>query len=398
MNELTAVIELTNTSVKIVIGYVHEKNVFVIHSSSKKHSGEIVNGKILNKEKLALIIAEACKIKDEQVKLSINISKAVIVLPAIGLDVYSGKKTTNLTSDANKIGPVDVKNVTQLFIASDTPQSSHLLDVIPDMFILDDNSIHFTPPIGQFSRNLTMVAKLQMLPNDIVNSYNEVFALAGLNIEHSVVAPLGIARLYNIPDFPNNFLYIDIGSSITTISVIGTNNLISSSFIFMGGSNLTKEISDAFHIETHDAEKLKRTYGYTNREIGYYPEIISVADPNGSVNKYTIKDLNSVVLKHIDNYLIQVEACLQTLYASDSDVAHLPIYIGGGGSKLHGLLNFFKEKFKEIDVNHLPLTTIGARNPSLLNCVGAIKVVNDYKFKKEIAQSTVTGLSRSHNE
>ena len=72
----------------------------------------------------------------------------------------------------------------------------------------------------------------------------------------------------------------------------------------------------------------------------------------------------------------------------------LPIYIVGGASKLHGLLDYLRVKMDKDNIYTLTPNNIGARDPSLFACLGAIVVHSNNPGMLEEVNNASVSMSR----
>ena len=210
------------------------------------------------------------KFSDPSAKLKVSISEALLCLPPFGLEIFETKQVTTVISDQYKIGNLDIKNIYSLIKNGALPLENQLIDVAPQRYILDQGRSFLKPPLNETSNTLTVIAKVHTLPKRISGEFKAAMTAGGLSIKRSVVAPFAACELLSTyEDMPNDYILVDIGSNITTVSLVGDKELFASRFFEWGGDRITERIVESFNINEADAEKYKITYGIDKR--GCYP-------------------------------------------------------------------------------------------------------------------------------
>jgi len=373
----TVVIEPSDSAIKIVVGNVLNNTPIILYANTIPVNGLIKNGSIVDIKALSGIFHNISHIADKKARIRFDIKSAVLVLPPLGFEVYSDKKTTNVISNESRIGMIDIKNVLLLLNGAAINQNSAIVDIVPLKYYLDRGSVDKIP-IGMISKFLAMNALIYTLPKKIVKSYRSSLEIAGIRVKRPVISSYAMAKLLaREKDMPFAYLYVDVGSSYTSITLISKTHVYGSSYFMIGGDELTKKISEAFKIDTKEAEKIKRRYGYDNRLISFDPTIISSNEPEGMEETFTVSDLNQVTREYLENYLYSFDTCLNKLVSSyPEEKRNFPIIIGGAASRLIGFIEYFKEKYPNKNISRVPLNIIGTRHEKYLNCVGALLAMN----------------------
>lgn len=399
MEKESAVIEITSSAVKITVGYELDDRPHVIYTSSRPISGMVENGIIVNPSALINVISSISKIEDEEAKLRITINDIVLVVPPLGLEIYQGDQTTSVLNEKDGISKLDIGNVIKLVKNQMSRTNNVIVDIIPDKFLLDQERVFGEPPLGVVSTSLTVKAKVHTLPRSICHEYRHVIESAGIRVKRVVVAPYCVARLLaNDSSLPKSFIYFDCGDQITTATIISGGSIFNSCYFFGGGNKLSNVIQNKFGINKQDADNIIRLYGYDTRKLSYNPIVCTVKDHDDNVHEYTVIDLNECIKQYLDSYIHSMKTSLAQLKTAIPSQKDLPIVIGGGFSKLSGLVDYIRENFNYISVYEAPLKVIGARDPKYLNSVGAILTISKYRGTLEDSTNRVTPVNREENK
>lgn len=397
MDRPIAALEITSKAAKLIVGYVIDDEVCVVYSSMLPLEGAIIDGEIRDFEKVSDVLKTLANIKDESKKLKINISEVVLGLPPIGLEVYQNDKVTNVVSDDGRISRIDITNVISLVKKEQVKTVDKIVDIIPDVFILDHDQVFYTPPIGKVSNSLALNAKVHTLPKNIIDGYLKVCENASLRVKRMMVTPYALGELLKTyKDIPDHYLLLDMGANLTTISLMGNKSrLFASTYIAKGGDDLTRFLADKFHLDFKVANDLKELYGDDLSPVS--PDIsILENEPNKALY---LKDFKEAVETWLSAYTNDIKLALNVLLKEyDERYYLLPLLLSGGTSLLNGIELYFSKVFKDNAIKAIVPTSLGARDPSYFNCLSLIKAASIYRGTLEDERIRVSPLNRKGNE
>ena len=399
MEKPVAAIEISTKQIKLVVGYVLEDQVFVLYTLCKPISGLVNNGKIIDPETLAKEIANIVDIYDGQAKLKIKIEEVLLVLPPCGLAIFQSQNMTNVVSDEIKVSSIDISNLYAIIKNGKLPVENVLIDIVPFTFLLDNNRIFSQPPIGETSRTVKVNARVHTLPPTVSDGYFATMRFAGLRMIHSMIAPFASSTLLDsYQETPSDYFLVDVGSNLTSVSLIGKKQLFSSRTFSFGGDNITKRIATEFAISENDAEHLKILYGIENREFNFKAPISTSESEDGTIIKHYPDELNVIIKSELDEFIRTLKSTIEELLEGyDSKYKKLPLIFIGGGSLLNGFVKYVEPKIDNDVVYSAIPKTLGARNPGLFNCLGAILVHDRYPVTVDDNQPKIGVVSRKVN-
>ena len=99
MNKSTAILELTSSSVKLVIGYELNGHLNIIYTLVKPLRQVIDNGRLFDIPLLQETLEGLYKITDVSARLNIKVGEVILILPPFGLDVFTAKRNTPTIAD-----------------------------------------------------------------------------------------------------------------------------------------------------------------------------------------------------------------------------------------------------------------------------------------------------------
>ncbi len=398
MEKPIAAIELGSKKLKLVVGYEIDGKVYVLYTLVKPYGHAIEGGNFVDANRVSQTIASVREFTDPAAKLKLNISDVILCIPPYGLGVYQTRQVTTVVTEDSKISNLDIKNIYALIRNSAYPLNDKaLVDVVPESFALDQGRTFSRPPMGESSSTLTVTAKVQILPKELVDNYQTVLSNGGMVARRNVIASLAATELIaSYEGMPNSYILVDIGSNTTTVSFVGNNALYGSTFFNWGGDNITEKIIESFNINEADAEKYKIMYGIDNREMNFKAPICTTDDGTGVEVHHTNNELNAIIKGELDifvNYLNN--AVNEVVSAHDKSYRSFPMLLIGGGAELNGLVSYITPKVMSETVDIVTPKTLGARNPTFFNCLGMLLTHAKYLNLNDEAHPKVGQVTRN---
>ncbi len=170
----------------------------------------------------------------------------------------------------------------------------------------------------------TLKIFLVAIPNHIIEDYQKVAQMAGIELYAVEAEALGLVRSLIKNNNKDHSCLIDIGVQSTTINIVYKNSLKKSySFDFAGGQ-LTHSIASILDLANESAEEIKNKEGLTSNQ----------------------KEISKTLYLLVDPLVLEVKRVLADFYQQEGkDVDN--IYLTGGTSKLPGLREYFAEVLKK---------------------------------------------------
>ena len=398
MEKRLAVIEITNRVVRLIIGNVVNDKPVISYRAERSISGLISRGEIIDFATLTEIISSLTTIVDKASNKSYRVMDATIIIPPSGLLVYQGDKTTNVVSTSSIIERLDIQNVLSLVQKEPIPGGNQIVDIVPDMFVIEGGRKSLNPPLGEKSNFLTIKSKVYTLPTHVIEEYKKAIESANVRAKRIFITPYSLIELVKqSKEFPKDYFLVDMGAQTSSISLVGNHSLYSSISFTLGGDDLIKYVKDELQISYDDAKEIIELYGINERALSYRPTIVSTI-VDGLETEYSPDDLNNVIVDFFDNfYFKQFDVALTTIvneYPRES-LRNLPIIFTGGLSKLHGFDRLAKEKFvSNQSLHYLQPEAVGARDASYSALVGALIASSKYKGSLSDQKARVAQVER----
>lgn len=401
MEQPTAVIEITNSVIRIVIGYVVDGKPAIIYTREVPTQGTVERGEIKDHNGLVQILSEFKTISDPQAKLRINVKEAAVILPPIGFEVFQTTKTTNVVSSTSTIEPIDIQNAISLVSKETIPNGSDVIDIIPESFLLEGNRMFGEPPLGQKSSSVTLKAFVHTLPVHIVDSYRRAFEGAGIIAKRTFVSSYALTHFTShVQGMYADAIVMDMGEGVTSFTLMGKHYPYASQSILMGAKDLRERVAQTFGISEEEAKRIIELYGVDDSISEFSPAITRSVNESGVKAVYKTSDLNNVISSFMSDYFKQIDVALANLTKGfPEEVNRFPIIVSGDFSRLHGLNIYLENKFTNSkEIKFICPKSLGVRYPRFVNAIGALYLSNKYRGSLTDQRAKVAQVSRESSE
>ena len=379
MEKVIKVLEVKNKSLRVLIGYLYENNIKVICSKKFSLSIPLNDGDVLDVGILSNDILNAMTAIKKEVGIQYNIDDIILVLPPYGLGVYRVKKVTNTIDSTNSgINHIDVKNVNSLIEKENVPNSNVIVSIIPNYFFTEDEKRYEKAPLGVNSNILSLDANVYTLPFKMVDDIKRAVLNANLKINKTFVNTICVANYLKNSKFKDNtFIYIDVGSKNTTLSVINEFKVCACNFINIGLDNLVDSLTDEFGIDSNKAIEIRNVFGLDNSNHTYKPIICkSIKESNEVI--VNSENLYVVVNNFINEWIAYLSNCIKSLMSENQDyIDTISLVFNGNGLRLNGLKDRILKNFIRNNVYFLEDNVIGANISDYASLLGAITLNED---------------------
>lgn len=398
-----ACLEISSSSAKFAIGTFIGGEPVLIYYDEKPLRGALQDGLIRDPARVKEAIAPFAKVADESLRVKVNTSLLSLIVPPMGLKVYQSNKTTNVVAPTGLIDRIDITNVMSLVQKDPIPSGNVTVDIIPDEFQIDGGKRYANPPIGEKSNTLTVYSKIHTLPETVLRLFRVVSEDAGFRLSRVSVAPYAASQLLLCDkSLPHDYVLVDLGAHLTSVSLIGANSLFASLSFPKGGDDLSEYISSAFSLSFEEANRIKESFGYDTRKTAFNRPLSFSVDEKGHKELVYQKDLNNAIASFFETYNPLLNNALSQVIehqgepSASSLFSSLPIIFIGGGSLLFGIKTLLSKPLGNHPSTFYVPSVVGARDPRLINLLGLIVTEGQYKGSLEDNYHGVGGLSRYH--
>ena len=236
-----------------------------------------------------------------------------------------------------------------------------ILHVIPFQYSIDGNK-GVKNPIGMIGDKLGVEISIISSDSNTLTNLENVVKHCDLEIDEIVYTPYasGISLLSE-EEKELGVALIDMGSTLTTVSIFYNGSILYTKSIPLGGNMVTNDVSRIFSLSFANAERIKIINGQLIEELENSLSTIEVdtlGEDNESI-EITRKDLISVIKPRIFEIVNTINDII--IDSKYNNIIANRVVITGGASQMEGLLDFTSKVFgkkarlaKSIQINALP--------------------------------------------
>ncbi len=236
-----------------------------------------------------------------------------------------------------------------------------ILHVIPFQYSIDGNK-GVKNPIGMIGDKLGVEISIISSDSNTLTNLENVVKHCDLEIDEIVYTPYasGISLLSE-EEKELGVALIDMGSTLTTVSIFYNGSILYTKSIPLGGNMVTNDVSRIFSLSFANAERIKIINGQLIEELENSLSTIEV-DTLGEENEsieITRRDLISVIKPRIFEIVNTINDII--IDSKYNNIIANRVVITGGASQMEGLLDFTSKVFgkkarlaKSIQINALP--------------------------------------------
>ena len=251
-----------------------------------------------------------------------------------GINTHGGL----IFSRPREIGRDEIRQAVEKARAVPLPPDREALHLLPQEFILDDQSgVH--DPVGMIGTRLEvrvhMITAAASAVQNVVTAVNR----AGIHVDDTVFEPLACAdSVLRSDERELGICLADIGAGSTNVIVIQEGAVAHSGVLPVGGDHFTSDLSVGLCTPIIEAEKIKKLFGNTTVTLipeGNEVEVPSVGD---RASRLISQRMVGEILEPRGRELF--EMLRENLrHAGMLEVCAAGVVLSGGGSRLPGLMD-----------------------------------------------------------
>lgn len=360
-NNIYACLEIGCAESRILVCNIRQERLYVLAHAEVKTEG-IEHGNVINVNQAVDMLK---KLKDK-VELDLNQEIQGVILSIPSIDINLDNVKTSISLQANK--PINTLEIKQLFrsvLNQPVYRDQIVVNVVPRLFMVDDKNV-IQNPFGIIGQSLMLRAQKITANASLVYNLINVVELAGFRISDIVLGAMSELMYALSPKQLNEgTCLINIGHSMTTVSVVNEGKLLSTVSLSTGGQTVTEEVANTYNIDLEMAEHLKVSFGQLNYQ-GDLLEIIYTEEKTDEIVCVTTKGLSDIMTSQYEGILKLVKQ-----YLTENGFRHDSIHyvFTGGASEQKGLSSLARSIFgQEIEVFRPSM--LGVRHTKFVSLIG----------------------------
>lgn len=195
-----------------------------------------------------------------------EIGRAFVSVAGKHIGSVNSRGVAGLNSSRGGVTDEDIERALQAARAVPLPHNTEILHVIPRSFIVDGQE-GIRNPRGLHAYRLEVEAHIITAGQSSIKNLEKAVNDAGLAVDRFVLNPLASAEaILTEPESESGVLVVDIGGGTTDLAVFIDGTVWHTAVIEVGGSHLTSDVAQLFHLPGAEAERIKISEGNARPE------------------------------------------------------------------------------------------------------------------------------------
>ncbi len=273
----------------------------------------------------------------------------------------------------SEVSPEDVQRVIEAARTVAIPSTRDILHVIPQEFVVDDQT-GIREPVGMSGVRLEAEVHIITASATAVRNIGKAIGRAGYEVRALVAEPM--ASAYSVLEEDERRLgvvLLDIGAGTTDVVVYYGDSVHHTAVIPMGGSQITNDIAIGLRTPLEAAEQIKLAEGCALATLVQRDEAIEIPGVGGRAARAVSRHVLAAIIEpRVEEILTLARSEVERLQGMD--ILAAGIVVTGGTAMLRGVAEMAEQVFEMPARIGVPLN-MGAMSdmavdPRLATCVG----------------------------
>jgi cell division protein FtsA len=343
--EIVTGLDIGSGNIRIVVLQQQDAGNWQIIGAAERPSEGMAKGMVTNIEDLVSAISETLEQAERMTGLPVE--SAAIGISGTHIKTLESKGVVAVAKADKEITEEDVARAIEAAQAVATPANYEILHVIPKDFTVDNQS-GIKDPVGMTGVRLEVSTQIIMGLSSQIKNLTKCIYRAGIDIDELVFNILACTEsVLTKQQKELGVALVNIGSQTTNLIVYEEGEVLHTAVLPIGSNHITADITIGLRTSIETAETIKlEIVNLDAKKVSKRDEI--------DLAKYSAdeKERTMISVKHIcDIARARVEEIFYLVNRELKKINRegmLPsgIILTGGGSKLAGLVDLAKEKFK----------------------------------------------------
>lgn len=341
-NAVVVGLDLGTTKIAAIVAEVDEKGEVNVVGVGSSPSDGLRRGVVVNLEKTVNSVRKA--VHEAELMAGIRVEEVYAGIAGDHIRSINSRGVIAVTRSGNEIGQGDVQRVIEQARAVAIPIDREIIHVIPQEFVVDDQT-GIKDPVGMAGVRLEAV--VHIVTGAVTSAQNIYKSIdrSGMKIRDLVLQPL--ASSYAVLDPEERELgvaLIDIGGGTTDIAIFYDGSIRHTSVVGLGGSNITNDIAIGLRTPRTHAEEIKMKYGSAMASLIDPEAKIRVPGVGGREEReVSAQVLGSIIEPRLEEILSLAQREIRkTDYA---DLLGAGVVLTGGTARMVGIAQLAEQIF-----------------------------------------------------
>ena len=249
-------VDIGTTKITTIIGqYFENEDRFNVVAVSSIPSLGFRKGQIIDLEQATQTITQSIESAERMAGFQIN--DACVSIAANHIESINSQGVVAISTQNGEIGPSDIERVVEAARAISLPAGKEIIHVIPHIYTVDGQE-GIVDPVGMNGIRLEVEAHIIVASSPAIKNLKKCFTDIGVNINSLVFSGLSTAKAALTPTEKElGVALVDMGGTITTITIFSESSPVHSVVIPIGANNVTNDLAIGLRFSLEDAEKIK---------------------------------------------------------------------------------------------------------------------------------------------
>ncbi|MFL5261485.1 MAG: cell division protein FtsA [Anaeromyxobacteraceae bacterium] len=275
-------------------------------------------------------------VEEAELMAGVTIGSAYVGLAGTHIRGFNSRGVIAVSGKNRVIEREDVRRALEAAKAVSIPVDREILHVLPQEFVVDDQD-GIKEPVGMSGVRLEAKA---LIVTGAVSSAQNIIRCAqrtGLNVADIVLQPLASSLAVLSEDEKElGVCLVDVGGGTTDIAIFSNGSIVHTAVLALGGNHLTNDVAVGLRTPTHEAERIKKTYGCAMASMVDRGETIEVPSVGGGQARVLSRQiLAEIVEPRVEEIFMLVQHEIQK--CGMEELLASGVVITGGSTLLHGM-------------------------------------------------------------
>ena len=364
MRKIIASLDIGDYTFKLAIGEVLKGKLNVLACVETPSRG-VKKGFVINIESTTLALQELFD-KAEDV-VGIRPRKVLISVPSNNVEFFLAEGYASINNENNLVGSNDIIKALQSCVYNKLDGNRELVSILPTKFLINDTDI-VDNPLGMEAYKLNVKAVIITVPKKNIVNIIRCLNNIGVKVIDSTLGALGDYYLFKNKEYDSTVgAVINIGSSLTSVSIFNRGIMTNNEIIAVGGDLVDYDLVHNYKIKREDANYLKEKLAICDKNMTSVSESIVCETKNGEKVKINQYEASEIVINRLQEILNLAKKQINLL--TKKQISY--IIITGGVSEALEFNSIVNNVFNNACIGNVNI--IGARNNKYSTVLGLIK-------------------------
>lgn len=272
-------LDIGTTQVRTLIAEVGEETELNILGIGTVPSEGLERGMVVDLESTGRSIEKS--VQKAQDIANIEVEEAVVGISGGHIQCQNARAGVEVVSSMRGITEEDAARAREKATQMIVPKDREIIHTLVQEYIVDDQG-GIKNPVGFAGSRLEV--EVHVVTGAVTSAHNIIKSVnqAGVKVEEIVLQPLASSKAILSDDERDlGVIMADLGGGTTDTVIFGKNGIRHTQIIPIGGSYITKDISEGLRVTRFDAENIKRKYGCASVGMVNMEEQFEISDVVG---------------------------------------------------------------------------------------------------------------------